>query len=205
MRIDHVVLAVRDLDEAAERLGREHGLATVPGGVHPGWGTANRVAPLGESYVELLAVVDADVGRGTALGRLLLAASTNGDAWFAVCLADDDIDATAARLGLEVEAGERRRPDGGVLRWRGAGIEDPRRLPGFPFFIAWQGGPGEHPGAATVAQPCGATGVAWVEIAADPVAFDAWTGDAGVPIRLVAGDPGVRRVALATPAGELVL
>ncbi len=45
--IDHVVLAVSDLDEAAERLRRDHGLASVPGGVHPGWGTGNRIVPLG--------------------------------------------------------------------------------------------------------------------------------------------------------------
>ena len=205
MRIDHVVLAVRDLDAAADRLARERGLATVPGGSHPGWGTANRLAPLGEDYVELLAVVDPEVARRTALGRLLLERSAGGDAWFAVCLADDDIDATAARLELTVEDGERERPDGVVVRSRGAGIEDPRRTAGFPFFIAWRGEPGQPPGAATLAQPCGATGIAWVEIAADPVAFDAWTGDVGVPVRLIEGEPGVLRVALATPSGDLVL
>lgn len=205
MRIDHVVLAVRDLDAAADRLAREHGLATVPGGSHPGWGTANRLAPLGEDYVELLAVVDPEVARGTTLGRLLLERSAGGDAWFAVCLADDDIDATAARLELTVDDGERERPDGVVVRWRGAGIEDPRRTSGLPFFIAWRVEPGQHPGAGTLAQPCGATGIAWVEVAADPVAFDAWTGDAGVPVRLIAGEPAVLRVALATPSGDLVL
>ena len=205
MRIDHVVLAVRDLDEAADRLAREHGLATMPGGSHPGWGTANRIAPLGADYVELLAVVDPEVARGTTLGRMLLERSANGDEWFAVCLADDDIDATASRLGLTVEDGSRERPDGTVVRWRGAGIEDPRRTPGFPFFIAWDVAPGQHPAAASLEQPCGATGIAWVEIAADPVAFDAWTGDAGVPVRLIAGEPRVSRVAVATPDGELVL
>lgn len=205
MRIDHVVLAVRDLDEAADRLARDHGLATMPGGSHPGWGTANRIAPLGSDYVELLAVVDPAVAGGTTLGRLLLDRSAGGDAWFAVCLADDDIDATASRLGLTVEHGSRERPDGTEVRWRGAGIEDPRRTPGFPFFITWDVAPGQHPAEASLEQPCGATGIAWVEIAADPVAFDAWTGDAGVPLRLVAGEPGLTRVALATPAGDLIL
>lgn len=205
MHIDHVVLAVRDLDDAAGRLEARHGLATVAGGVHPGWGTANRIAPLGGSYVELLAVVDADIARTTALGATLLELTVGGDAWFAPCLADDDIGSTAARLGLDVTPGSRVRPDGVEVAWRGAGIEDGARGPGFPFFITWDVPAGAHPGETPLEQPCGATGIAWVEIAADPVAFDRWTGDAGVPVRLVDGSSGMRRVALTTPGGELVL
>jgi hypothetical protein len=36
LRIDHVVYAVRDLDDAAERFRRDHGLDSTPGGRHPG-------------------------------------------------------------------------------------------------------------------------------------------------------------------------
>jgi hypothetical protein len=205
MRIDHVVLAVRDLDAAGDRLARDHGLTTLPGGSHPGWGTANRIAPLGEAYVELLAVVDPEVARTTDLGRTLLEVTADGDAWWALCLADDDLDATAARLGLEIEPGSRVRPDGVVVGWRGAGIDASARTPDLPFFIAWDVPPGAHPGETPVEHACGAAGIAWVEIAADPVAFDAWTGDAGIPVRLVAGPAGVRRVALATRDGDLIL
>ena len=95
LRIDHVVLAVRDLDASAERLWAEHGLRFVAGGRHPRWGTANMIAPLGSDYVELLSVVDGDVASNTALGRTLMELSADGDRWFSVCLADDDIDATA--------------------------------------------------------------------------------------------------------------
>src|SRR4029079_13118848 len=45
LRIDHVVLAVRDLDASAERLWGEHGLRFVAGGRHARWGTANMIAP----------------------------------------------------------------------------------------------------------------------------------------------------------------
>jgi catechol 2,3-dioxygenase-like lactoylglutathione lyase family enzyme len=205
MRIDHVVLSVADLDRAAERLAAV-GLVSVQGGIHPSWGTANRIVPLGTDYLELLAVVDEAAGERTTLGSQLLRLTADGaDRWFAVCLADDDIAATAARLGLEVTPGSRVRPDGVRVAWRGAGIEAPSRPFGFPFFIDWELEPGDHPGAAGVQQPSGARGIAWVEIGADPVAFDDWTGDAGVPVRLVEGEPGVRRVALATPGGELIL
>ena len=58
LRIDHVLYAVRDLDEAASRLATEWGLATSDGGRHPGHGTANRIVPLGSDYIELIAIVD---------------------------------------------------------------------------------------------------------------------------------------------------
>ena len=63
--------------------------------------------------------------------------SADGDRWFSVCLADDDIDATAARLGLEVQPGARTRPDGTEVRWRGAGIEERGEDLWLPFFISW--------------------------------------------------------------------
>src|SRR5262245_352300 len=102
-RIDHVVLAVRDLEASAERLWEEHGLRFVPGGRHPQWGTANMIAPLGDDYVELLGVVDEEIGRATVLGRTLLELSEDGDRWFSVCVATDEIEAVAGRLGLTVE------------------------------------------------------------------------------------------------------
>jgi len=48
LQIDHVVYAVGDLDAAATRVREEFGLASVPGGVHPQWGTGNRIIPLGD-------------------------------------------------------------------------------------------------------------------------------------------------------------
>jgi catechol 2,3-dioxygenase-like lactoylglutathione lyase family enzyme len=111
--IDHVVLAVSDLDEAGERLRREHGLASVAGGVHEQWGTGNRIVPLGDDYLELLAVLDPEVGRSSAPGRALLEATSDGhDRWLSVCLRVDDIEATAARVGLSVQPGSRLTPEG---------------------------------------------------------------------------------------------
>src|SRR3954468_17784397 len=109
-RIDHAVFAVRDLDDAAERWADRYGLASSPGGRHPGWGTANRIAPLGPDYLELLSVVEPEVAESTVLGRTLLELTVEGDRWFSLCLADDDLEAPAARLGLEVEAGSRTTP-----------------------------------------------------------------------------------------------
>jgi hypothetical protein len=205
LRIDHVVYAVRDLEEAGERLLRDHGLASVAGGEHPRWGTGNRIVPLGEAYVELLAVVDPRVARASTLGRSIGGLADRGGGWFALCLSDDALDETAARLGLAIETGGRQRPDGEVVRWRSAGIEDPRRTPELPFFIAWEGPPELHPGRGTGAHPSEVTGIASVEIAGDERAFVEWTGRADLPVRFVEGEPGVVTVRLDGPAGGVVL
>lgn len=206
LRIDHVVYAVRDLDAAAERLRREHGLVSVAGGVHPRWGTGNRLIPLGLDYVELLGVVDPAVAETTVLGRALAELTVDGDRWFAICLADDDIEMTGARLGLRVEQGSRTRPDGVTVAWRGAGIDDPRRTPDLPFFIAWDVQAEIHPGVDPPIHPSGAHGVTWVEVAGDPEVFRDWTDGAELPVRFVSSGPaGVRAVALATPTGEQLL
>lgn len=207
LRLDHAVLAVRDLEASAQRLWRDHGLRFHPGGRHPAWGTANMIAPLGGQYLELLGVVDDQVGPATVLGRNLLRLSADGDRWFSVCLADDDVTATAARLGLEVHPGGRTRPDGVEVRWRGAGIEDRGDDLWLPFFIAWDVPPSLHPGATPAEHRVDARGIAWVEVAGDADRLAAWLGGADVPIRVVPGDaPGVRAVALALADGrELVL
>ena len=203
--IDHVVLAVADLEEAGERLHRRHGLASVPGGVHPRWGTANRIVPLGRDYVELIAVVDPAVGGDTSLGRALLALTADGhDLWFAVCLSDTEIESTAARLGLPVEPGERTRPDGSQLRWRGAGIEDTDRDAWLPFFIAWDVPAALHPGRSAIEHDAAVRGIARVEVSGDGERLRAWLGPAGdvVPIEVVDGEPGVRAVTIATDGGD---
>ena len=192
LRIDHVVLAVRDLDASAERLWGEHGLRFVAGGRHPRWGTANMIAPLGKDYVELLSVVDGGVASTTALGKTLLGLTADGDRWFSVCLADDDIDATAARLGLTVEPGARTRPDGTEVRWRGGGIEDRGDDLWLPFFISWDVPRELHPGAAPAGHRVDAVGIAWAEVGGDAARLREWVGGADVPIRVV--DDADRRV-----------
>ena len=204
LRVDHVVFAVRDLDAAATRVLQELGLASVPGGTHPRWGTANRIIPLdGTQYLELLSVVDPAVASTTHLGRSLQGLTADGDAWFAMCLATDAIDAVAGRLSLDVVPGSRTLPDGRTVSWRGAGIDDPARTPDLPFFITWDAG-APHPGATPVDHPCGATGIAWVEVDGDQARFTDWVEGAPLSVRLHAGEPGVRAVALLTPGGQLV-
>lgn len=53
--IDHLVLAVADLDVAIDDFEREHGVRPATGGRHEGLGTHNALVSFGASYLELIA------------------------------------------------------------------------------------------------------------------------------------------------------
>ena len=205
LRLDHVVYAVRDLDGAAERFRRDFGLDSVVGGRHEGWGTANRIVPLGEQYVELIGVVDVAEAEATTFGRSVLERTETGDGWYTIAVATDDVVMIGERLGLEVDAGSRERPDGEVLKWRMAGLDDPRREPWMPFFLTWDVPVSLHPGSARAGHGVRAAGIAWAEVGGDAERLRAWLGDEELPIRVSDGNPGIRRVALATSDGEFVI
>ena len=57
--IDHVLIAVRDLDAAKDTFERL-GFKVTPEGRHPGRGTSNRLVVFGGEYLELIAVHDPD-------------------------------------------------------------------------------------------------------------------------------------------------
>ena len=71
LALDHVIVAVADLDEAARRYDEQHGLTALAGGRHAGHGTGNRIVPLGGSYIELMGVVDREEAAASPLGSWL--------------------------------------------------------------------------------------------------------------------------------------
>ena len=88
LRLDHVVYAVPDLDEAAVRFREEFGLDSTEGGRHERWGTANRIVPLGDQYLELVAAVHEPMAAETAFGRGVLERAAGGGGWFTMRLAN---------------------------------------------------------------------------------------------------------------------
>jgi hypothetical protein len=137
LSIDHLILAVHDLDAAADELERTVGLAATGGGRHEALGTANRLVWFGDSYVELVTVVDPGVAAGSWLGGPTHAALEGGDGFVGWAIRTDGLDAdvraaraTGARFG-DPEAGERVRADGRLVRWRFAhpGPIGPAELP----------------------------------------------------------------------------
>ena len=205
LRLDHVVYAVRDLDEAAVRFREELGLDSDVGGWHERWGTANRIVPLGDQYLELVAVLDDAAASANGFGRDVLERAASGGGWLTIAAVADDIEKVASRLGLDVGTGSRTRPGGEVVRWRMAGLEDPRRDPWMPFFLAWDIPAELHPGRAQAEHRVCAEGIAWVEVGGDGERLRRWLGVEQLPIRVVDTTPGIHRVAISTADGELMI
>jgi glyoxalase-like protein len=144
--IDHLVVAVRDPDAAAVAVERELGLAVTGGGRHEAWGTFNRLAFLGDTYLELIGVFDRSLAeaaeRDSVVGAALALLDAGAEGLATYALATDDLGAEVTRLraagsGIgEPVDGSRIRADGRVVRWRTAlasvGPQEP------PFLI-------EHP------------------------------------------------------------
>jgi hypothetical protein len=144
--IDHLVIAVADPGHAALQLERDLGLAANGGGRLDALGTFNRLVWLGDSYLELIGVVDRARAEASWIGTPTLRALDAGGGLATWAIATDAIDSDVAALraaGSDVGvpiSGERRRPDGGVVRWR---LATPRRLgPAEPPFLI------EHDAAA---------------------------------------------------------
>jgi hypothetical protein len=179
----------------------------VPGGRHEGWGTANRIVPLGETYLELIAVVDAEEAESSAFGRAVLRAVTEDRPFVGWVVATDDIEGVARRLDVEVERNSRSTPDGSTLSWRLAGLEVAMEAGALPFFVEWEGPPEHHPGAAEVEHDADAQGIAWVEVSTDDEErLREWLGeDADLPVKVTEGHSAVAAIAIATGGGEVVL
>lgn len=203
LEIDHVVLGVDDLDEAAALLHARHGLVALPGGRHPAWGTANAIVPLGPTYLELVAVVAPEVAAGSAFGTWVadMAAGRTGWGW---AVRTVDIAATADRLGLDLVPGSRVTTEGTTLRWRLAGVPDDGSDRTLPFFIQWDDGT-PLPGTAYAAHRDTDVRLAGLTVEADPGRLASWLGPHAMPVTVVAGTRGVVGVNLATSSGPDLL
>jgi hypothetical protein len=121
--IDHVVLATEDPDATAAELETRLGLAATGGGRHDALGTFNRLVWLGDAYLELIGAFDRHLAAESWLGRPVLASLEQGGGLVTWAIAVDDVD-EALRWGppdgglVGPLDGERRRPDGRVVRWR---------------------------------------------------------------------------------------
>ena len=121
--IDHVVIATDDPDEMAASIEQKLGLAATGGGRHDAFGTMNRLVWLGDAFLELIGVFDAELAGRSWLGRPVLDALERGGGLVTWAIAVDDLD-DALRWAppdgglIGPIDGERRRPDERIVRWR---------------------------------------------------------------------------------------
>jgi hypothetical protein len=193
--VDHLLVATADLDGAAAAVGRL-GLEVGAGGRHPGWGTANRIAPLGEAYLELIGVVEPAETASSPFGAWVAASPPGPMGW---AVRAGDLDATARRLGLGIVPGSRATPDGRTLRWRTAGVERVAAEPALPFFIEWE------PGAPFPGQGGAGVAIERIELRGDAARLGEWLGESDLPVSVRPGPPAVERFVLSGPGGAIML
>lgn len=201
VRIDHVIIGVSNLDEAAARFEKTYGLRPVVGGRHPG-GTANRSVPLAPpQYLELL-TAQPDSEAEEWLSPMLV----DGDRIVGWAIEVDDIAAVGHRLGRPASPGGITHEDGSIGAWRTVGGVSPNR----PFFIAydadresrlarWQD---RQSGGD---QPVLPGAIEWIELGGDESRLRRWIGADQLPLRFVGGEPGVRAVGISMPGGDLIV
>ena len=200
MEIDHVLIAVTELDAAAREFQSSHGLASVDGGRHRDFGTANRIIPLGSTYLELVAVVDPGAAAASSFGWWVDRGATDEGRLIGWAVRTTALDEIAGRLELPIRSGSRLTPAGTELRWRSAGIEEAIAEPCLPFFIEWDDG-ASLPGTT---DPLPAS-IAGLVLEGNPDRVAAWLGEHTLPIRVIDGPAEVAAVVLSTAGGEVIL
>jgi Glyoxalase-like domain len=144
--VDHIVVAVADPDEAVKRIGSALGVEPGGGGRHDRLGTFNRLLWLGDSFVELIGVFDRGLAAASWLGAPSLRALDRGGGLATWAVATDDMQGDLGRLRSASSSlsnpmpGERRRPDGRIVRWQLA--TPPRLDPTEPPFLIEHDGTG---------------------------------------------------------------
>jgi len=184
MRLDHVIYGTADLDVAQRRIESELGLEVLPGGRHVGQGSHNRIVPLGDGYLELMAIHDPEEAATNPFGEVLLEVlPVERLVGWAVLV--EDIDAVAQRLGTPLLTVRRDTLGASVT-----GVQEALREPTLPFFI------GANARGARPGELRDAGGLTWIEVAGDAARLRDWLGGAELDVRVVAGEPAVRAIGI---------
>jgi Glyoxalase-like domain len=202
-QVDHVVVAIRSLDEGVAAFERLTGVKPVLGGKHPKRGTENALVSLGgNTYVEVIAPQkEAKLSPLDEPMRELTELTIIG--WAIGVSSAEDAHARIVKAAMTpspITGGSRVTPAGTTLQWDTFGLLTPQ-IDVAPFFIHWRDGT-PHPSTTS---PKGCT-LSKVEVQ-DPAAADLSKimialGVAGVT---VTDAPSAIRVSLACPKGAVTL
>jgi len=127
--LDHVIIAVADLDKAAATF-RALGFTLATRGEHAEWGTANHCIMFEDDYLELLAAV----GDGGPAERVRAFIQDKGEGLMGLVWGTGDAAADSDRLGTEPPGDLSRSIEGDVARFK-AGILPPETTPGIASFL----------------------------------------------------------------------
>lgn len=202
VEIDHLILAIGDLQKGIETFARLTGVRPEFGGEHPGRGTANALVSLGKGvYLEILAPASPGARIDPSWGEITKHEELTPVGW---ALHARDLTKTVATLrgaGIPVsdpQPGSRKRSDGSTLHWQTAALAG-QQLDLQPFFIQWgEGTP--HP-SATSPQGCELVRVALA--APEPEALRKLVQAVGIEVQISEGKPGGMTFSLSCARGEV--
>ncbi|MFL6090559.1 MAG: VOC family protein [Aeromicrobium sp.] len=210
MHLDHLSYAAgpAGLDATTKELGELLGAEFLDGGIHPRFGTRNRILPLANcQYLEIVEVLDHPAADKAVFGEAVRNRSEAGGGWLCWAISVDDITSTEQKLGRHAVPGNRRRPDGFNLEWLQVGLKGMAADPQLPFVTEWKIDASEHPSQAAD------TGVELtaLEIAGDPTRVEDWLGEGAITaLESIAvswtaphGMPGISVATFRTPAGDV--
>lgn len=210
MHLDHLSYAAgpAGLATTAKELGALLDADFIDGGIHPRFGTRNRILPLtNHQYVEIVEVLDHPAADKAVFGQVVRARSEAGGGWLGWAISVDDISTTEKKLGRHAVPGNRRRPDGFNLEWLQIGLKGTASDAQLPFVTEWKIDPSEHPSQAAD------TGIELtaLEIAGDPRRVEDWLGEGAInALESIAvswtaphGVPGISAATFRTAAAEV--
>lgn len=202
LRLDHVSLGSKELDVTVKWLESVAGLrATESWNFMSGLG--NRIAYSGAAAVELLGIAFPGMEMISPLAGQVYGRTIGGDRWLTWALMSDDIDATAARLGLDVIDGSAfSTATGEAITWRMCGhIEAFFSEPYLPFFLSYV----DEGWRKRAIQTVPAFDVSRIKLSGDPGRLREWLGHAELPVEVTAGPPELRSVVITTDEREVEL
>jgi hypothetical protein len=194
--VDHIILAISDLDKGVLQFKNATGIKPVFGGVHPNSFSQNALVALDHNmYIEIMAP------KKEAKNIPKFFSSLDSLTIIGWAVRTFDIDATRERLksiGLvtsENKEGSRAKPDGALLTWTTFSLEENGVL---PFFIQW-GNFSNHP---SVSSPGGCRLKSFFITSENPEPLDQINNLLHLKIDVTKGKPGLS-LSIETPKGTV--
>lgn len=200
--LDHIILLIADLETFKSRFEAETGVELTVGGAHPGLGTVNLLASVGEGvYLEFIAP-NPELEEPQGLGARLVSYEEPHIASFALRTEDMETTVAAAEAAglstLGPAAGSRETPDGVLLSWSGLYLVGHDQGDQVPFYIEW--GKTPHPSDTSTQ---GLKLLSFHAVHPEPERLAAIYRDMNMPVTVVAGDAPGFQLRIQTPNGEL--
>jgi len=212
MRLDHVSYACAPdgLDGTAARIADRLGTQPLDGGVHPRFGTRNRIVSLTDHhYLEVVEALDHPAVDRMPFGRAVRARTDTGGGWLGWVVAVDDLTPIEKRLRRARTPAHRVLPNEFELTWDQIGVSDLMHDPQLPFFVKWTSEDRHHPSHSADT----GIGLRSLQIAGDPGRIIEWLGepedhplnDVDVQWSAPNGRPGLLSVTFTTSNGDVTV